>query len=136
MAKIIIAGNSCTLESSLTTEAIEKLEKYRPAALQLMDKEKNVDFIIRSGKVGSVSPKGVVFDGTTHDGKGLACLTKMLPAGITDVKGWVMENIGFAVLKLNKLEASVNDALSEVDTEVAAVENTISVVSGAAEDAE
>lgn len=136
MAKIIIAGNSCTVESSLTTEQIEKIAKFRPAALQLMDADKKkVEFVIKTGAVGSVAPLGIAFDGTTHDGKKLACLTKMLPASVTDVKSWVMDNIGSAILKLNKLEASLSDVLNDIDAEVDAVENTIAVVSGA-EDAE
>ena len=131
MAKIIITGNSCTMESSLTTAQLKKLAKFRPASLQLLNADKKVEFVVKAGEVGSVSPMGVAFDGTTHDGSGLACLTKMLPADVTDVKSWVMDNIGSAVLKLNKLEETLQAALADIDKEVTAVEGTISVIGGA-----
>lgn len=131
MAKIIIAGNSCTLESAFTTEQLKKIKKYRPDSLILKDADKKPVFMVDLGSNGSVAPMGVVFDGTTHDGQELACLTKMLPQGVVDVKSWVMENIGTAVLKLNKLEATLGAALTEIDTEVGQVEATISVIGGA-----
>lgn len=132
MAKIIIAGNSCTLESAYTTEQLKKIKKFRPNALQLKDAEKkNVEFMVDLGKNGGVSPMGIVFDGTTHDGQSLACLTKMLPADVSDVKEWVMDNIGAAILKLNKLESNLGGVLTEIDEEVTAVQSSISVISGA-----
>lgn len=130
MAKIIIAGNSCTIESKYTTEELMTLKKYKPECLTLKDENKKPVFMIDIGSAGSVSSAGIVFNGTTHDGKGLACLTQMMPAGVIDANSWIMDNIGMSILKLNELEAGIASCLDRVCADVAAVEDTISVVGG------
>lgn len=130
MAQIIIAGNSCTVESAFTTEQLKKLKKYNPSALILNDADKKPIFMVDLGNMGSISSAGIVFDGTTHDGKSLACFTKLMPNDICDANSWVMDNIGTAILKLNKLEANIEAALAVVDADVAAIKETIAVVGG------
>lgn len=130
MSKIIIAGNSCTVESSYTTEQLKQLKKYNPDALVLKDADKKPVFMADLGSVGSVSAAGIVFDGTTHDGKNLACFTKLMPTGVCDVNAWVMDNVGTVILKLNKLEETIGAALENVNRDVAAVKSAISVIGG------
>lgn len=131
MAKIIIAGNSCTVVSAFTTEELKTLKKCNPNALVLKDKEGEngkAIFMADVGSCGSVSPAGIVFDGTTHDGKKLACLTKMIPNGACDVNEWVMEEIGTSIIKLNKLEDGLRGALDGVEADKAAVLASISTM--------
>lgn len=132
MAKIIIAGNSCTVESAFTTAQLKKLQKYNPDALVLKDADKKPIFMVDVGKCGGVSAAGIVFDGTTHDGKSLACLTKLMPGDVCDANAWVMDNIGMSILSLNKLEEKIGSALESVDADVAAVQSAISVIGGEA----
>lgn len=128
MAKIIIAGNSCTVESAFTTEQLMKLKKYAPNALILKDADKKPIFMIDLGGSGSISSAGIVFDGTTHDGNDLACFTKPMPSDICDVNSWVMDNIGMSIIHLNKLEEGMTQAINGVDAYVDAVRTAISVV--------
>lgn len=65
MAKITIAGDSIVITSSKTLEAIKDLEKYRPKALRLYERDedgsKTEVFRVASGSTGVINGNGAVF---------------------------------------------------------------------------
>ena len=136
MANIIIAGNTAVITSAFTKCELEKLKKYAPAKLQLIDEEtKKPVFMVDVATKGSVSPMGIVFNASAHDGSNKACLSMEMPADVADVERWVFDNIGTSIVKLNQLEATLGDALAAVAAEEAAVADAISIVGAAADEA-
>ena len=128
MAKIIISGTTATVTSKFTTEQLKLLEKRNPEALVLKDEKENPIFAIFTGNKGSITKDGVVFGGTSFDGSGKAVASLDIPNTVTDVKAWVMEAIGNAIIKLNQLEDTLDGALSAVAAETAKVEGSIEVL--------
>lgn len=125
VAKIQIIGNIAHIISSQKLEDIKLLKKYRPAVLSLMEgsgAEKHAVFsILTDGdKGGYVGQNGVMFSRvTTAEGNALVTLTA--PEGTADMKAWVQEEVGVAILQLRKVEAGFAAALAEVKAEKAAV---------------
>lgn len=127
MANITISGNTAILNSSFKTEQIKLLKKRNPGALVLKDEKDKPIFAIGVGAVGSVSPAGIVFDGTAI-GSGTACMSFKLPDTVTDeasAKAWVMDEIGLAIVKLGQLEEGLATAIDKVNAENEAVNATI-----------
>lgn len=125
VAKIQIVGNTAHIISSQKLEDIKLLQKYRPGVLVLTEgsgaEKREVFNIFTGGKDGgSIAPNGVIFSRTTtSDGKALVTLTA--PEDTADMKAWVQEEVGVAILQLRKVEAGFAAALQEVKAEKAAV---------------
>lgn len=128
MASIIIAGNAAVITSAFTTAQLEKLKKYAPEALVLKDEDKKPVFMVDVATKGSIGPMGVVFNATAYDGSEKAVLSKEIPAGVTDIERWVIDNIGNAIVKLNELEATLDGAIATVDANEAAILDSIAIV--------
>lgn len=131
MAKIVIAGDAVVITSTQTLESIKTLSKYRPKALCLYetdeDGNKEIAFKVAAADKGSISKYGATFAAATRDEDKLATITMTMPAGTTDAEKWVMENIGNAILNLNKVEAQFAEALASVTDEVNAIKENISI---------
>ena len=130
-AEIKIVGGVAVVESGATLETVKKLQKYRPNSLCLFEgtgKDKEAVFVVGAGSGhGTIGKYGVSFGAaTTTDGK--ATVTLMIPEGTTDPKKWVMENVGVAILNLNKVEAQFTAASEEIESELTAIEANISVM--------
>jgi len=52
----------------------------------------------------------------------------MIPEGTEDTKKWAADVIGVSIIKLNKVEAQFEAALTEVKDEQKAVNDTITVM--------
>ena len=132
MAKITIAGEAIVVTSSLKLEDIKKVEKYRPKALYLMGGEDGKEPIFRVSAPkrgeGSINKVGAEFVDTTHDDDKLACIT-MIFTGESgeDIKEAVADEIGVAILNLNKIEAAIPGVLREIEAEKASVMENITV---------
>lgn len=122
MAKITVAGQAIVVKSSLTLDDIEAVKKYRPDALTLYKgegSEKEPDFMIgiTSSSAGCIGTYGVEFSAESHDEEKHATVTMLLPNEVDDVKGYVADQIGSAVLKLAKLEESLPKVIEEIAAE-------------------
>ena len=134
MAKIIIAGDACVITSGKKLEDIKMLEKYSPKALCLYgdDEENKKEVVFRVGTtdgVGSITKFGASF--ASKDAEGNATITFLIPQdldGYADVKTYVAEKIGAAVMKLSRVEEQFNLALQTVEAERNAIMEQITVM--------
>lgn len=130
MAKILVAGNAVVVTSNIKLADIALIGKYRPEALTLFEgegDEKEPVFAIGIGGCG-ISPFGAEFNQEAHDGSGNAQLTEFIPSEIEDVKAYVSDKFGRAILKLNKLEAELPAVVNAIAAEKAAIDANIEVI--------
>ena len=130
MSKITIAGDAVVITSSMKLEDIKTIEKYRPKALVLMGGEDGKDpvFAIDTTEgTGSISEYGASFGRESHDDEKLATITMCLGTDASDVKDWVADKIGGAIISLNKLEEQLPAVLAEIAEEKARVMESITV---------
>ena len=126
MAKIKIVGDVYVVESTATLEDIITLEKYNPKALCLQeindDDKKQTVFRVGSGcEEGVINQYGATFASSSHDERSVATITKKIPSWVEDAKEYVAEEVGVAIVKLNKVEEQFAAALSEVEAQKATV---------------
>lgn len=132
MAKITIAGDAVVVTSAVKLEDYKKVAKYRPDALTLMGGEDGKEPVFRvailPGGSGSIGKYGAEFASATHDEEKLASIT-MGFVGVDgrDIKETVADEIGAAVMSLNKLEDTIPGVLAEIDAEKAAIMENITV---------
>lgn len=121
MAKIKIVGDAVVVTSAVKLEDYKKVKKYRPKALVLMGGEDNKEEIFRVGISsgnGSVKPYGIEFGKETRDENKLACITTVLEGiGDEDIKKYVADAYGQAILLLNKIEEKIPSVLAEIAAE-------------------
>ena len=130
MAKILIAGDAVVVKSDLKLEEIRTIEKYRPEALILKGGEDGKDPIFRLGSTtgtGSITDFGAEFGAESHDDEKKAMLTMCCTCGDDDIKEFVADCIGRSVMKLNKLEATLHNVLSEIEVEKGRILENISI---------
>jgi len=117
MAKIVIAGDAVVITSSLKLEDIRTIAKYRPEALTLMGGEDGKEPIFAIGVTngpGSINEFGASFGRETRDDEKLATVTMVAENVTGDVKEWVADRIGGAIMHLYELEQKLPDVLDEV----------------------
>lgn len=130
--KITVVGDAVVVSTTKTMEELEKLEKYRPKALCLTEKDddgvSNELFVVRTttGK-GSMNKWGATFNGSSRDDAKLATLTMAIPAGTENALEYVTELLGVGVLHLKKLEEQWDAALTELNGELTAIREAITV---------
>lgn len=120
--KIKTLGTSCTVTSSLTLEAIKKLEKFQPAVLLSVDENKNPVFKVATGKVASFSANGIVFD--SANASGLAQITFPIP-NTGDKKKFVVETYGTGIARFTEVEAHITAQYTALETQFTNIENSI-----------
>lgn len=117
MSKIIVSGSAIVLKSDATLENIQKLLKYRPAALELRGEKDELLYkvgVAGDGN-GSVTPKALYFAPKTFDAEKLATITMEIPGTVTNVKDYVADLLGTAYEQLTKIEANIAKAVTDVD---------------------
>lgn len=130
--KAEVKGNALVVTSSMKAEDILKIKKARPEALALVEEEdgmKNMVFFVdvtAPGGEPAIENDYIVFDGTTHDEAKLATATVLLRGKIGDPKETVAELFGTALVRLQKLEATIPAVLETVNAEHAALLECIS----------
>ena len=130
MARITIAGDAVVVTSALKLEDIKTIAKYRPDELILKGGEDGKEPIFGIGVTsgcGSINEIGASFGRESHDDDKLAIITMSAGEVSGDVKEWVADCIGGAIIKLNKLEEKLPAVLAEIADEKAAVMSNISV---------
>lgn len=131
MSKITIAGDSIVITSAKTLEEIKTLEKYKPEALVLREKDSEGRmqevFRVASSTCGIINANGACFNSATHDDKKFATITLPIPAGTPDAKEYAAETIGLAITKLDRVEEQFADAVANIKAEKDAVLAKISI---------
>ena len=130
MAKVTITGRAVVITSAMKLEDIKTIEKYRPRELVLMGGEDGKEPIFGIGTTtgaGSINAVGASFDAETHNDDKLACITLFLDGVTGDVKDWVADRLGAAIINLNKLEEKLPAVLEEIAAEKATVMSNITV---------
>ena len=131
MAKIKLVGEVAVVESAAKLEDIILLEKYEPKALYLYEtdeetgKKKPVFRVTAKADVGSINNMGASFAASSPDERGVACITMCLPRDVEDPREYVMDAIGQGIVKLEKIEAKIPEALAKVEADKAEVESHI-----------
>lgn len=129
MAKVTIAGKALVVTSTLKLEELELIKKYRPKALILMGGEdgKEPIFAVTAvrGSVGSIGRMGVEFG--EENAEKLATMTLMAPADVKDMKEYVADKYGAALMNLAALEQSIPATVAAIAAEKAAIMENISI---------
>jgi hypothetical protein len=127
MAKVQILGSAAVVTSTVKAEDLDKLRKFKPASLKLIDKEtKDELFAIGFGCSPSFTNHGVVFTGRNEENA--AQVTLQLPEylhTVEDKKKYVSDTYGYALLSLNKLESQIADTLEVVADDFATIDASI-----------
>ena len=125
----LIGGTSIYVTSGVKLGDLLKLEKYNPKALVLMGGEDNKTQVFRVMTVkggGCIDKLGAAFD-ATKDPEKPASLT-MVYTGSGDIKQYVKDNLGAALVNLGKIEAAIPAALETVAADSAALDEMIEVI--------
>lgn len=131
MAKVTIVGNAVVITSSMKLADLATIKKYRPKALKLMGGENNKEelFALDVGTSGNGGMNGVgaCFCAATHDEAKLACITTTLEGVQGDIKEYVADKFGEALIHLNAMEAKLPEVLTEITTQKAGIMANITV---------
>lgn len=130
MAKITITGRAVVITSAMKLNDLKTIKKYRPNALTLYEGEgegKEPVFAIGVGQgFGNIGKYGAEFGHTNSDG--YAQITMCCDVDTSgDIKEYVAENVGCAILQLNKLEEMLPDVIREIEAEKASIMDNITV---------
>lgn len=123
-------GEAAVFKSSFTLNELKTIQKYRPSALILIDDETKEELFrinIAPTGAGIINKYGISFS-PNPDSDGRACVTVSLPEGHGDVKDYLVETYGEAVLHLQKLELKKFLVLSDAEKDRDAVESCIAVL--------
>lgn len=134
MANITLNGDAVVITSALKTEEIATAAKYNPDALTLkvvdeLTKTAEVVFSVSTGSESGVSKYGIVFGGTSRDGRGFATATFKF-TGSNDpakAKEEIADKYGFALSQLNKVELAIPAALAQIAADKKAVIDAITI---------
>lgn len=130
MAKVTIAGKAIVITSALKLEELETVKKYQPKALVLLGGEDGKEPIFAVGVVrgsaGKICNIGVEFGEETQTEK-LATMTLMAPADVKDMKEYVADKYGAALMNLAKLEANLPAVIGAIAAEKQSIMDNISV---------
>ena len=125
-AKVQISGASAVLVSDVALADWEKVEKYAPELLKIVDEDGDVLFKVMTGRgTGSVNEYGVCFGEHTNDG-GKATVTFLFDAEVADKVQAVKDIAGNALLDLNEIEATIPDIMGEIAEKEAKIAELIS----------
>lgn len=131
MAKVTIAGRALVITSDLKLTDLETVRKYQPKALILMGGEdgKEPVFAVAAvrGSAGKIGNIGVEFGEETHDDAKLATMTLMVPGDVKDMKEYVADKYGAALMNLAKLETVLPAVVEAISAEKQSIMDSISV---------
>lgn len=131
MAKVTLAGEAVVITSKFTLEDLKFVQKYRPDALTLVDEDKNPYFAVGvCGKsYGKINKYGAEFATESKDGKKLATITLMTGQfNCDDIKEAIADEIGSALVNLNRVENGLAAVIEAVKAERASVIESIEVL--------
>ena len=115
-ATIKLTGDAVVITSSHKVEDYKLLAKYAPEKLILMGGEDNKEELFRvsvGAGHGSIGEYGAVFSDKTNNADGLATITEVIDAS-GDIKEYIADKFGSALVNLGKLEEGIDAAVEEV----------------------
>lgn len=130
MAKVTILGGAVVVTSEFKFDEIKMVEKYRPKELVLMGGEDNKDEVFRIGTTvgnGSICGCGASFGRRTRGEEEKAMITFTIE-DIEDLKEYITDEFGSAIMNLNKIEEKIPDVIEEIKREREKVMSGITVV--------
>jgi len=131
MGQIKVVGDAAIVTSGVMMETLKTLAKYNPKALKLFEKEddkKAVEvFAIGIGGDSNFGKYGIQFP--SQNAEGFATATLNIPPNMSaeEKAKYVRDNFGYALLNLNKLEATIGAANEAFQADVAAMTAAITV---------
>lgn len=128
MASITIAGSCFVVTSEITMADLELVKKHRPKALKIVDEETKEELFAVGIGSNSLSDYGISFGCVSNDELKLASVTMPIPSDVEDVKVYVAEKAGVAVVNLNRIEAGIDEVLEEIQAEHKKVTDSIKIV--------
>lgn len=124
-AHVDISGASAVLVSDVTLENWQKVEKYAPEALKIVDEEGDPVFLVKTTSgAGSVNQYGVCFGSYENDG-GKATVTVLLDESVEDKVAAVKDIMGAALMDLNEIEKELPELLENIAAKEAEIEALI-----------
>lgn len=130
MAKITVAGDAVVVTSAMKLEDLRTIAKHRPKSLILLggdDGKEPVFAIAPTNGAGCINSVGAEFGTETRDENKLATITMIAPRIEGDIVEYVTDQLGTALMNLNKLEAKLPEVIAEIKNELAAVKSAITV---------
>ena len=124
-AHIDLTGAAAVLVSDVKLEDWQRVEKYAPEALKIVDEEGEVVFkVMTCCCTGSVDKNGVCFGTYTNEG-GLATVTVLMDDDVEDRLQAIKDVAGQALLDLNEIEKDIPTLLKDINDKEAEIEKLI-----------
>ena len=124
--KLVSNYKTITIETGITAKVLKTIKAHAPKALALFDEDKRVIFSIGISADGSIGSAGIDFNNTTKTGTMYVtvCDQKM-PEEDDKRRAYIEEHFGAMLVKLAQIEQQVSEALTTLDTSIAAVAESI-----------
>lgn len=124
--KLVSNYKTITIETGITAKVLKTIKAHAPKALALFDEDKRVIFSIGISADGSIGSAGIDFNNTTKTGTMYVtvCDQKM-PEEDDKRRAYIEERFGAMLVKLAQIEQQVSEALTTLDTSIAAVAESI-----------
>ena len=123
-AHVDISGASAVLVSDVDLADWQRVEKYAPEMLKIVNEEDEAVFKIKTcSGGGSVNEYGVCFGSYTNQGK--ATVTVLLNEDVEDKKAAVKDIMGSALLDLNTIEEELPNVLKDIADKEAEIDKLI-----------
>lgn len=121
MARVKVVGSAAVIVSDAKLDDLKFVSKYRPEALQLFggDDNKTLEYqvLVRDSGTGTIDANGAMFAEATNTEDGLACITMVMNGVTGNVKEWISDKLGSALIKLAKIEENLPNVIEEVKAE-------------------
>lgn len=132
MAKIKTINRTIVVNSEVKYDDYKLVAKYRPEALTLKGgedgKEPIFTVFVRNGGQGCIDENGAIFGEATRDDAKLATITMMFTGDAeADIKEYIVDELGGALTKLNKVEAGLPAVIEAIKAERETVRDSIEV---------
>lgn len=132
--KATVKFNTVFITSAYSIEQIERVKKYRPKALVLLDDDKNLVYSIGVTRgTGSWTKYGIAFAGNTAIGQKVACISVQLNGDMNpdQIREQIRDVFGAALMYGDKIETQMAKALDEISEDEASMDSRISIDSDA-----
>lgn len=130
MANVLIAGDAVVVTSALKLEDLRLIKKYRPSALVLKGGEDGKEPIfavdVTNGN-GDINQYGAAFGSATRNEDKLATITLVATGVEGDIKEFVADKLGTALINLSKLEETLPDVVESIQAEKAQIMDSINI---------
>ena len=127
--KINIVTNQAVFSSGVKVEDLKEVQRFKPEALQIVDKEtKNVEFKygFAKGSTPFVGLFGINFNEVSDNGYAVAKVS--IPADVEDKKVFVTETYGAAISKANQIEGGLDEVVTAIEDELEEIGKSVNTL--------